>query len=80
MARPFWGQGIMTEAARAVVQWAWSQSEIYRIWAVGDVENVASARVLEKVGMQHEGILRRFINHPNISDTPRDCHCYARVK
>jgi RimJ/RimL family protein N-acetyltransferase len=44
------------------------------------VDNVASARLLESVGMQREGILRRWIFHPNISDSPRDCLCYAVVK
>ena len=80
LARPYWGQGIMTEAVRAVVDWALSQPEIYRVWAFCDVENAASARVMEKAGMQHEGILRRFVIHPNVSDAPRDCHCYAIVK
>ena len=48
--------------------------------AIFDVENVASARVLEKVGMQLEGKLRRNIVHPNISSEPRDSYCYSAVK
>ncbi len=80
LAHPYWGRGMMTEAVRCVVNWALSQPEIYRVWAVCDVENVGSARVLEKVGMKREGILRRYIMHPNISDEPRDCYCYAAVK
>jgi len=80
LARPYWNRGIMTEAVRAVVEWAMAQEEIIRVWAVCDVENVASARVLEKVGMQREGILRRWILLPNRSDIPRDCYCYAIVK
>src|SRR5574341_1103293 len=73
--RAYWGKGIMTEAARALVDWALSQPQIYRVWAVCDVENAASARVLEKIGMQREGILRRYIMHPNVSNEPRDCYC-----
>jgi RimJ/RimL family protein N-acetyltransferase len=80
LARPHWGQGLMTEAARRVVNWALSQPEVYRVWAYCDVVNLASARVLEKAGMQHEGILRRYAVHPNVSDLPRDCHSYAVVK
>ncbi len=38
----------MTEAARAVIDWALSEPEVFRVWAVCDVENLASARVLEK--------------------------------
>ncbi len=80
LSRQHWGQGIMTEATRTLVDWVSSQPQIYRVWAVCDMENVASARVLEKVGMQREGILRRYIMHPNVSDEPRDCYCYAIVK
>jgi ribosomal-protein-alanine N-acetyltransferase len=80
LARPFWGQGYMTEAVWAVTGWVLAQPAIYRVWAVCDVDNLASARVLEKAGMQREGLLRRFIVHPAISPKPRDCWCYAIVK
>jgi RimJ/RimL family protein N-acetyltransferase len=80
LARSHWARGIATEALRPVVAWALAQPSIYRVWALCDVDNVASARVLEKVGMQREGLLRRNIVHPNISDEPRDCYCYALVK
>lgn len=80
LARSYWGRGYMTEAARAVVYWALSQTGVFRVWAVCDVENVASARVLEKLGMRREGTLSRWIIHPNISEQPRDCYCYAVTK
>ena len=80
LARRFWGKGYMTETVRAVVNWALKEKEVYRIWAVCDVENQASARVMEKVGMQCEGILHRWTMHPNRSDEPRDCYCYAITK
>jgi len=80
LARPLWGQGLMAEAARAVVDWALAQPEVHRVWAVCDVDNTGSARVLEKAGMVREGVLRRWMLHPNASDGPRDCFCYARVR
>ncbi len=80
VARPFWGKGVATEALLPVVEWAQRQQSIYRVWALCDAENVASARVLEKVGMKCEGLLRRNILHPNMGDEPRDCYCYAVVK
>ena len=80
LGRKFWGRGYMTEAARAVIDWALSEPEVFRVWAVCDVENPASARVLEKAGMRREGILRRWALHPNVSDEPRDCLCYAKVR
>jgi RimJ/RimL family protein N-acetyltransferase len=80
MGRAFWGKGYMTEAVHTLVAWALAQPSIYRVWAVCDVDNHASARVLEKAGMQREGRLRREILHPGISDELRDCYLYAIVK
>jgi ribosomal-protein-alanine N-acetyltransferase len=79
-ARAHWGKGYMTEATRAIIDWAFQQDSIYRVYATTDVENFASQRVLEKVGMQCEGILRKYILHPNISNVPRDSYMYAIVK
>jgi len=80
LSRPFWGRGLATEALRPIVRWALAQESIYRVWALCDVENGASARVLEKVGMQREGILRQNIMHPNISSKPRDSYCFGAIK
>lgn len=80
LARQFWGRGIMTEAVQAVVDWVFSDPTIFRVWAVCDVENLASMRVLEKVGMSREGVLRRWIIHPQLGQEPRDCYCFAKVK
>ncbi len=80
LARHLWRRGLMKEAVTGLVQWAFAQPEVFRVWAVCDIDNVASARLLESVGMQREGTLRRWILHPNLSDSPRDCLCYAVVK
>jgi len=80
IARPYWRRGFMTEALGAVIEWAFAQPAIFRVWAVCDVENQASAQLLEKNGFHQEGILRRWSPHPNISDIPRDCYCYARTR
>ncbi len=80
LARACWGRGLMTEAALAVAEWALAQPGVWRVWAVCDVDNAPSARVLEKIGMTREGRLGAWIFHPNVSATPRDCWCYARVR
>ena len=80
IGRAYWGKGYVPEAVRVIIDWALSQPSIYRVCADCDVENTASARVMEKVGMQLEGVLRRHIIHPNISDEPRDSYLYAIVK
>lgn len=79
LARAYWGQGIVTEAVQAVVDWLCAQPEIFRVWAVCDVNNPASARVMEKVGMVYEGTLKRWTRRPG-NDVPSDCLCYARTK
>ena len=80
LAQSEWGQGYATEAARALVDWALDQPQVMRIWTVVDVDNAASVRVLEKLGMVREGLLKRWSIHPNISPEPRDYYCYALVK
>jgi RimJ/RimL family protein N-acetyltransferase len=80
LARHWWRQGLMSEAVRGLIDWAFRQPDLFRVWAVCDVDNVASARLLQSVGMQLEGTLRRWLVHPNVGDTPRDCLCYAIVK
>jgi ribosomal-protein-alanine N-acetyltransferase len=80
LKRSAWGRGLMTEASRAVVEAVLHVPGMFRVAALCDVDNVASARVLEKVGMLREGILRRRIIHPNLSPEPRDVYCYARTR
>jgi len=80
IARPYWRRGFMSEAIEAIVTWAFSQRGIARVWAVCDCDNEASARLLERNGFHQEGILRKYSVHPNISEIPRDCYCYARMR
>jgi ribosomal-protein-alanine N-acetyltransferase len=80
LARSFWGQGFMSEALAAVVAWAFTNPSVFRVWAVCDLENVASARLLERNGFRQEGVLTKWSLHPNISEIPRDCYCYARTR
>ena len=53
-----WGHGYATEAARVLLQWAFDTLEMNRVQAETDTRNVASARVLEKLGFVREGMLR----------------------
>jgi RimJ/RimL family protein N-acetyltransferase len=80
LARRSWGQGLMTEALSAVVGWALREAGVFRVSAICDVENIGSARVMEKAGLSREALMRRLMVHPNIGDEPRDCFCYAIVR
>lgn len=77
-----WGEGLAHEAIAAVLAAAWDMLDLYRVWAVCDVDNAAAARVLEKLGMTHEGRLRRRSARPNLdtADGPRDDDLYALVR
>jgi RimJ/RimL family protein N-acetyltransferase len=70
----------MTEVLAAVVEWAFSVPSIHRVWAVCDLENHASARLLERNGFRREGVLQKWSIHPNVSNIPRDCYCYAKIR
>lgn len=80
LARSCWGLGLMPEALGAAVDWALAQEDVFRIGSVCDVENRASARVMEKAGLTREGLLRRWLVHPNMGGEPRDCLIYARTR
>ena len=53
-----WGHGYATEAAGALVTWAYDVLDLNRVQAEVDTRNAASARVLEKLGFVREGTLR----------------------
>ena len=56
----WWNQGYTSEAARAVIDYMFSNTDIERIEAFSSVENPASARVMEKIGMRCEGLLQHY--------------------
>ena len=60
IAPKHWGQGIATEAAGAVVSAAFANSKVPKVWASTNVQNIGSIRVLEKLGMQREGLRRLY--------------------
>ena len=51
LGRAFWGQGFATEAARASLRYGFEELELERVIGISHVENIASQRVLEKLGM-----------------------------
>lgn len=61
VGRAYWGNGYATEAAAALMQWAFAALEVDRIYATHLTRNPASGRVMEKLGMRREGVLRRHV-------------------
>jgi RimJ/RimL family protein N-acetyltransferase len=58
---PYWGQGYATEAARTVVNLGFERLGLNRIYAHHMARNPASGRVLERIGMRREGLLRQRV-------------------
>ncbi len=58
LGRAWWGRGIMPEAAGRVLRFLFEEVGASRVWARHDVENPKSGRVMQKIGMRREGILR----------------------
>jgi ribosomal-protein-alanine N-acetyltransferase len=54
IAREYWGQGLATEAAQAILDYGFEQLKLSRLICVIDAENRASRKVAEKIGMAFE--------------------------
>lgn len=76
VGRPFWGHGLATEAAQAVVDWGFAALGLRRVWASHIGRNPASGRVLEKLGFRCEGRLREHVLHRGRID---DLVMYGRL-
>jgi RimJ/RimL family protein N-acetyltransferase len=76
LARSRWGHGFATESATAVLQLAFEGLALYKVTATYDPDNVASARVLTKIGMRREGHLH---DHLLVRGRWRDRSLFAAV-
>lgn len=61
LGEPYWNRGIATLAVRAIVDWAFKELDLIRIFAFVFESNPSSARVLEKAGFTLEGAMRRAV-------------------
>ena len=70
IARPLWGRGLTTEAARAVIDYGFQSMGLARIYSFANIENEGSWRVMEKLGMKREGIMRsnRLVRDERVDD------------
>ena len=76
IAPSHWGKGIVTEAAGTVIAYAFDTLKLPKVRATADGENVASHRVMEKLGMQREGY---FHSHRVLRGERRDMVEYGLV-
>ncbi len=68
MAKKYWGRGLMTEAFREVVRFAFEEVGLHRIEGMHAKENNRSARVMEKCGLRYEGLKRDGFRLPSTGE------------
>ena len=61
VGRPYWGQGVTTEAAKLVLKEGFNLLKLHKIYATHHPKNPASGKVMQKIGMKYEGLLREHV-------------------
>lgn len=79
LAVRWWGGGLMSEAVGVALHRLQQDPSLRRVTAAVHVDNVRSARVLERCGFALEGTLTRHTVFPNLHPEPQDCLLYARA-
>ena len=70
LGRPWWHQGIMSEAFGATIDFFFRDVQAQRVWAEHDVANPHSGMVMKHCGLSYEGTLRRAnLNNQGVVDT-----------
>ncbi|UTH74685.1 GNAT family N-acetyltransferase [Chromobacterium sp. IIBBL 290-4] len=77
LAPEAWGRGIATEASALLLEWLRGRPEIERICATTDIDNLSSQRVLERLGLSREGVLRKAKRRPQLGNAARDAAIYG---
>ncbi len=76
LSREFWNRGYMTEIVKRIVDFGFNEMKLVRIEARCHPDNIGSARVMEKSGMQFEGILRK---HMYVKGEYQDVKMYSII-
>jgi len=58
LLQQYWGQGIISEAVKKIVNFALNTMKLHRIYAYIDHENIPSIKIVEKLNFEREGILK----------------------
>jgi len=77
LSSDYWNQGIMTEAAKSIIKFGFSEMGLNRIEAMVVVDNIASQKVCKKIGMDFEGILKEKLR---INGVFKDVNIYSVLR
>jgi RimJ/RimL family protein N-acetyltransferase len=78
LARSAWGHGYATEAARAVLSFAFDELELDEVVSFTTVENRRSRRVMERIGMSYD--IDGDFDHPNVTEERVRPHVLYRLR
>lgn len=73
----YWGKGIATEVAEALTEFGFTEKQLHRLYATCDPRNIASQKVLGKIGMVQEGRMRDALH---LKDGWRDSLLYSLLE
>jgi ribosomal-protein-alanine N-acetyltransferase len=59
LMRSHWGKGLMTEALKSLLEFGFNDMNLNRIEATANLKNARSIRLMERIGFQKEGVLRK---------------------
>lgn len=77
LSKEYWGKGLITEAARAIISFGFESMDLVRIQARCFLENKGSERVMKKLGMSFEGISRKVMY---VKGEHKDLKVYSLLK
>ncbi|WLD92744.1 GNAT family N-acetyltransferase [Alkalihalobacillus sp. AL-G] len=73
----YWGMGYMQEAARAILDYGYSELGMHRIGALISPQNKSSIRLVERLGFKNEGLLKDYAYS---GGNYHDLSMYAKIK
>ncbi|MCU5066559.1 MULTISPECIES: GNAT family N-acetyltransferase [Bacillus cereus group] len=74
VGKPYWGNGFGTEAAKTLLHYGFNELHLNKIFAAAFTNNPGSWRIMEKIGMKHEGTFKQLVVK---SDEPMDITYYG---
>ena len=80
IAREHWGKGLVAEAVEAVIDWAFETFDLAKVTAMADIKNTRSWRVMEKLGMRRDGVLRSELQSDADPGSRQDMVVYSVLR
>ena len=79
IGRRWWGKGYIPEVLELLMKMLEADPDVYRVWAACHVDNVRTARLMERGGFVLEGRLARYAVYPSLGSEPQDSLLYAKA-